>query len=441
MPVEVEESLSPLELLEAWPALSTDERLDGYRVLSRAGAEEFAAKLTPNDAGELLGVLPAAERKACLRLLPLDNVTDIVQHIPPEQREEFLTLLDETARKEVSALLAYAEDAAGGLMNPRYVRLRPEMTCDEAIRYLRQQTRNQAETVYYGYVQDRTQRLVGVVSFRELFLAAPQRRVDEIMRREMITLPEDMDQEEVSKIFAKHNLIALPVIDAEGRMKGIVTADDIVDVVKEEATEDMQKMGGTEALDEPYLQIALRKMFRKRVIWLALLFIGQTMTVAAMKFFQRTMSPADILALFVPLIISSGGNSGSQASTLVVRALALGEVRPRDWRRVVWREVSVGTALGGVLATLGLLQIVLGEWLFDAYGAQYLWVALTVFLSLIGVVLWGTCAGSMLPLGLRRCGLDPASASTPFVATLCDVTGIMIYFGVASAILRGVMLG
>jgi magnesium transporter len=325
-------------------------------------------------------------------------------------------------------------------MNPRYIRLRPEMTVDEAISYVRKQMREQPRTIYYGYVLDGEQRLLGVVSFRELFTATVRTRVAEIMRRQVTTIPDQMDQETVSHKFAQAHLVALPVINAEGQMKGIVTVDDVVDVVQEEATEDMQKVGGVEALDAPYLQIELRRMIRKRVGWLSVLFLGEMLTASAMGFFEKEIARAVVLALFIPLIISSGGNSGSQATTLVIRAMALGEVRLRDWFRVVRREIVAGFGLGCVLAVIGFTRIVVWEGLFHTYGPQYLSVASTVAASLVGVVLWGTVAGSMLPFILRRFGFDPASASAPFVATLVDVSGLVIYFTVAAVILRGKLL-
>lgn len=370
----------------------------------------------------------------------------MVQEWPAEQRESILTLLDEPGRTELRALLVYAEDVAGGLMNPRYARLRSDMTVAEAISYLRAQKSHQAETIYYGYVLDAQQRLVGVVSFRELVTAPQNQRLSEFMTTDLVTVLDTMDQEAVSHVFARHDLVCIPVVDADGRMKGIVTADDIVDVVKEEATEDMQKVGGMEALDAPYLHVGLLQMVRKRAIWLAALFLGESMTATAIAYFESEIARAIVLALFIPLIISSGGNSGSQASTLVIRAMALGEVALRDWWRVIRREVLSGLSLGSILGSIGLVRVLLWETLHRAmkgttlYGEHYVLVALTVAFSVLGCVLWGTLAGSMLPFLLRRLRLDPASASAPFVATLVDVTGVIIYFSVASVILHGTLL-
>ncbi len=314
------------------------------------------------------------------------------------------------------------------------------MSVDEAIAYLRRQARERLETIYYVYVLDPEQRLLGVITFRELLSAPPNKTVRDIMHTDVVTAHESMDQEALSRLFQEHDFLAIPVVDDERRVKGVVTVDDIVDVVQEEATEDIQKFGGMEALEEPYLEIGFLRMVRKRAGWLAALFIGEMLTATAMGRFEGEIARAVVLALFVPLIISSGGNSGSQASTLVVRALALGELRMRDWWRVVRRELAAGLMLGSILAIIGFARILLWQALFHTYGDHYLLVAFTVAFSLIGVVTWGTLAGSMLPLVLHKLGFDPASASAPFVATLVDVSGIVIYFTTASLILGGTLL-
>jgi magnesium transporter len=432
--------LTGSELHEAWPVLSTEERVEGLALLTHAETEALFLGMHAHDQADLLLAAPLATRRSLMRFLPPDDAADVVQEAPPEERRGLLDLLDEPTRQEVVALLAYAEDDAGGLMSPRYARLRPDMSVDEAISYLRRQTRQHVESVYYLYVLDAEQHLLGVVSFRDLFSAQPDKRVRDVMHTDVVTVPEDMDQEAVSKLFAQHNFLAMPVVDAERRVKGIVTVDDIVDVVQEEATEDIQKLGGMEALDAPYLSIGFGAMLRKRGGWLSVLFVSEMLTASAMAVFEKEIARAVVLALFVPLIISSGGNSGSQASTLVVRALALGELKLRDWWRVIRREFMAGLALGLILATLGFCRIMVWQTAFHLYGEHYFLIACTVAGSLIGVVMFGTMAGSMLPLLLRRLGFDPASASAPFVATLVDVTGIVIYFTVASVILRGTLL-
>ncbi len=433
--------LSPAELDETWRLLSSDERAEGFALLPREEAEAFLLSLSPHDQEELVWSLAPAERRFWMRILEPDDAADLVQAAPEPRRGELLSLLDEATRAEVKALAAYAEDEAGGLMSPRFARVRPEMTVDEAIRYLKRQSRRQVEIIYYAYVLDGAQHLKGVVSFRDLFRAKGDARVRDLMATDLVTISEETDQEEASRLLAKEDLLALPVLDAQGHMKGIVTFDDIADVVEEEATEDIQKLGGSEALDEPYLAIRFLRMLKKRAGWLAALFLGEMLTATAMSRYQNEIARATVLAVFVPLIISSGGNSGSQASTLVVRALALGEVRLRDWFRVIRREAAAGLSLGAILASIGFVRILLWQGLFHGYyGPHYLLIALTVALSLVGVVLWGTLAGSMLPFILRRLGFDPASASAPFVATVVDVTGLIIYFTVASVVLRGTLL-
>jgi magnesium transporter len=439
-PATDREPLSLGEIREIWPLLAHADRIQAFLLLPRDEAEDFFFGLPARDQVDVVLGVPAREQRSWLRSLPPDDAADLVQAAPLAKREHLLSLLDEATRREVAALLAYSEDNAGGLMNPRYVRVRPEMTVDEAISYVRKQMRELTRTIYYVFVLDNEQRLQGVVSFSALFNASVRARVADIMRTQVITIPEQMDQETVATKFAQSRLLALPVVDAKGRMQGIVTADDVVDVVREEATEDMQKVGGVEALEAPYLEIGMRSMIRKRVGWLCVLFLGEMLTASAMGFFEHEIARAVVLALFIPLIISSGGNSGSQATTLVIRAMALGELRLRDWVRVVRREFVAGLGLGAVLAIIGFFRIVVWEGLFHTYGPHYIGIGFTVGLSLLGVVMWGTLAGSMLPFILRRFGFDPASASAPFVATLVDVFGLVIYFTAAAVILGGTLL-
>lgn len=314
------------------------------------------------------------------------------------------------------------------------------MTADEAIRYLRRQVREHPETLYYAYALDAEQRPIGVLSLRELFMAPPDSLVGQVMQSDLVLASDDLDQEALSQLFRDSDLVAIPVVDSDGKMKGIVTSDDILDVVEEEATEDMQKYGGVEALDAPYLNVGFFSMIRKRAGWLVVLFVGEMLTATAMGYFEHEIARAVVLALFIPLIISSGGNTGSQASTLVIRAMALGEVRLADWWRVMRREIAAGLTLGSILGAIGFIRILLWPSRDTLYGEHYLLIGFTVAASLVGVVLWGALSGSMLPLVLRRVGFDPASASAPFVATLVDVSGIIIYFTFASLFLRGTLL-
>ena len=425
--------------LDVWHTLTPEERVDAFRQLPYSEKGDFFLALSARDQYELISSLPHGERRIWMRLLPPDDATDLIQETAEEERAGLLKLLDDFTRREVVALLAYAEDDAGGLMSPRFARLRPDMTVDEAVSYLRRQA-EQVETIHYAYVLDSEQHLLGVVPLRRLMSAQRDQRVRDIMRTDFIAASEELDQEALAKLFSEEHLFAIPITDKEGRMKGIVTADDIVNVVTEEASEDIQKIGGMEALEGPYLKARFFEMVKKRGGWLAALFIGETLTATAMGYFEAEIARAVVLALFIPLIISSGGNSGSQATTLVIRAMALGEVHLRDWWRVVRREIAAGLALGCMLGSIGLIRILAWQRVWHLYGDHYLLVALTVAASLIGCVLFGTIAGSMLPFVLRRLGLDPASASAPFVATLVDVTGLIIYFTVASLLLHGTLL-
>lgn len=436
----MDERLTPEELHDCWPVLSPGERFEAFQLMARADSDDFFLAVDPKDQAEILLAMPEGERRLWMRLLAPDDAVDLIQHVTPEHRSALLDTLDEASRREVTALMAYAEDAAGGLMSPRFARLRPEMSVNEAIRYLQRQAQERLETIYYAYVLDAEQRLKGVVSFRDLFGAKGEQPLTDVMHHDVISVTDTMDQEAVARVIARHDLNAVPVIDADGRMKGIVTVDDIVDVVQREATEDIQKLGGMDALDTPYLQTGLLAMVRKRAGWLSALFVGELLTASAMGRFEDEIAKAVVLALFVPLIISSGGNSGSQATTLIIRAMALGEVKLADWWRIMRRELAAGLMLGLILATLGLVRITIWQQIFHTYGEHALPVALTVAVSLVGIVTWGTLAGSMLPFVIRRLGHDPASASAPFVATLVDVSGLVIYFSVAQVILQGSLL-
>lgn len=410
----------------------------GFKALDRATATDVFLKLPSIEQYWLIEAMPPGEQRLWMRVLAPDDAADLIQYAPEDERAALLAHLDPSTQREVRALATYAEDDAGGLMSPRFAALRAEMTVDEAIHYLRRKARDGVETIYTAYVLDGEQRLVGVVSFRELFSASASAPVRDVMRP-ALTVTEDLDQEHVARIIAEHNLLAVPVVDAQGRMKGIVTVDDVVDVVNEEATEDIQKLGGMEALDDSYMNTSLFSLLQKRVGWLSVLFVGQMLTASAMDVFQVEISKAVVLVLFVPLIISSGGNCGSQASSLIIRAIALGEVHFSDFWRIIRRELVSGLALGVALAFLGVLRIYLWQFLFHSYDHVGM-LALAIAAALVQVVTVGTLLGAALPLVLKRAGLDPATASTPMVATMVDVTGLVIYFTTASVLLRGTLL-
>ena len=363
---------------------------------------------------------------------------DFTDQVLYQARDLEVTVVAERSREGGRPSL-YPEDEAAGLMHAGFVAISPEITVEDAISQLRQHA-GHVEMIYYAYVLDDAQHLMGVVSLRELLAAGRPKKVREVMRTSFLFASEDEDKEVVAQLLAKRRLIALPVLDRQGRMLGIVSSTDLAGVVQQAASEDILKIGGMEALEGPYMEVTFAQMVRKRAGWLAILFLGEMLTATAMGYFSDEISRAVVLALFIPLIISSGGNSGSQATTLVIRAMALGEIRLRDWWRVIRRELMAGLALGAILGMIGISRIILWHTVRGTYGEHYLVIALTIGCSLIGVVMFGTLAGSMLPFILRSCGLDPASASAPFVATLVDVTGLIIYFSVASLMLRGILL-
>jgi magnesium transporter len=427
------------ELLDLWPSLRRSQRVDRFQSLPREEMDNFFLGLDARAQSGLLLALPEGERRLYMRLVAPDDAADLIQESPQSQRSALLDLLDEKTKQEVKALLAFREDIAGGLMNPRFARLRPDASIDEAISYLRQQL-GHVETIYYAYVLDENQVLLGVVALKDLVAADPHKTVKEVMRTKIYTVSPNTDQSEIAHLLTQHGIKAVPVVDQNRRMEGIVTADDLIDVLREEDTEDIQKMGGMEALDGPYLETGFLAMIKKRAGWLVILFLGEMLTATAMGHFEHEIERAVVLSLFIPLLISSGGNSGSQATSLIIRALALKEVRLKDWMRVISREIIAGIALGAILGIVGMTRILVWQSIWHTYGEHYFLIAVTIAFSLLGVVTFGTLAGSMLPFILRRCGLDPASASAPFVATLVDVTGLIIYFTVAKIILSGTLL-
>lgn len=429
------------DLFFHWSTLSDLEKLNTFYSLDREDEDELFLRISGQDQKLILQRSSAAQKRNWLRSLEPDDLVDLLQLYSETERDEYIDLLDKQTYKEVKGLLAYRDDVAGGLMNTRYARLREDMSVDEALKYLRAQT-IAVETIYYAYIIEPDQTLLGVVSLRQLFRSSPQLTVREIMIKgsDLITIQEGLKEDEIANLFSKWSFLAIPVVDSEQKMKGILTVDDIVDVVQNVATEDFHKLGGQEALDAPYFQIKFFSMVKKRAGWLMALFIGEMFTATAMGYYEQEIEKAVVLALFIPLIISSGGNSGSQASTLIIRAMALGEVRLSDWWRVLIREFSSGLSLGLILGLTGLCRIIFWPSRIATYGEHYFLVALAVGTSLIGIVMWGTLAGSMLPFVLRKCKLDPATASAPFVATLVDVTGLIIYFTIASLFLKGTLL-
>jgi len=389
---------------------------------------------------EIFAHLDEAIASPLLEAMSADQRTELFRAMNEEERARLLPTLEPETRHALGMLLRYPPDTAGGIMTTEFVSVPASWTVGQTLRHISEVGRTK-ETVYAIYLLDGAERLVRVVSLRELMGVDRDQPVLHVGdRRRPVTADPLMDREQVARLISKYNLLAVPVVDTDHRVLGIVTVDDVIDALVEETTEDIQKFGGMEALEQPYLDVGFFQMLRKRGGWLSALFLGEMLTATAMGFFQDNIERAVVLAVFIPLIISSGGNSGSQASTLVIRAMAVGEVHLADWWRVVRREFASGLALGALLGAIGLARILIWQAIGNVYGDHYWLVGATVALSLIGVVLFGTIAGSMLPFALRRLGFDPASASAPFVATVVDVTGIVIYFTVASIILRGTLL-
>jgi magnesium transporter len=427
------------DVAELLTALNTEDQVLVFRVLPRKDAAAVFEYLTHEAQEALLKAMAQEDVAGLLNNMAPDDRTLFLEELPAEVTRQLLTLLTPAERSVALTLLGYPEHSVGRLMTPNYVAVREEWTVREVLDYVRSHGQD-SETLNVIYVVDQQGLLIDDVRIREFLLSPLDRRVADLMDRRFVALKATDDQEAAVAKFRQYDRSALPVTDTAGMLIGIVTIDDVLDVVEATATREIQRIGGSEALDEPYMDIAFGRMIQKRAGWLTALFIGEMLTATAMGAFQGEISKAVVLALFVPLIISSGGNSGSQASTLVIRALALGEVTIRDWWQVMRRELLAGLALGGILGSIGFLRISLWSAFSDIYGPHWLLVATTVALSLVGVVLWGTLSGSLLPFVLKRLGFDPAASSAPFVATLVDVTGLIIYFSVALIVLRGTLL-
>jgi magnesium transporter len=380
-----------------------------FEYLSQESKEALLKAMAQEDVAELLNNMAPDDR------------TLFLEELPAEATRQLLALLTPAERAVALTLLGYPESSVGRLMTPHYVAVREQWTVREVLDYVRAHGQD-SETLNVIYVVDDQGLLVDDIRIREFLLAPLERRVADLMDRRFVALRGTDDQDAAVAVFRQYDRSALPVTDNAGMLIGIVTIDDVLDVAEATATREIQRIGGSEALDEPYISIAFWRMIQKRAGWLTALFLGEMLTATAMGAFEQEISKAVVLALFVPLIISSGGNSGSQAATLVIRALALGEVGVRDWWRVMRREVLAGLALGAILGSIGFLRITLWSAFSDIYGPHWLLVAITVAVALVGVVLWGTLSGSLLPFGLKRLGFDPAASSAPFVATLVDVT-------------------
>jgi len=430
----------PADLAEVILDLPEDQQVIVFRVLPHDLAADVFEYLNVDAQQQLLRAMAHEQVVGILNEMSPDDRTALLEEMPSVAARQLIKLLTPEERHVAQALLGYPEGSVGRLMTPDFIAVHDDWTVKEVLDHVRE-FGHDSETLNVIYVIDERGKLIDDLRIREFLLKPLTAKVSDIRDQAFVALSVTDSQEEALKAFRKYDRIALPVIDSSGVLVGIVTSDDMLDVAEEEATEDIQKLGGLEALDEPYTTIPLLRMVKKRATWLIILFLGEMLTATAMQGYNGEIEKAAILAMFLPLIISSGGNSGSQATTLVIRAMALGELGLADWFRVVRKELLSGFSLGLILGTIGFFRIALWQYLhiFD-YG-QYHWlVALTVGTALVGVVLWGTLSGAMLPFLLRRCGLDPATSSAPFVATLVDVTGLLIYFNVALFILRGTLL-
>lgn len=429
----------PGDIARLMEPLSAEKEAVIFRLLPRGQAAKVFSYLPHERQGELLKAMANKEVTRILNNMSDDDRTSLLEELPAAATQRLINLLSTEERMRASQLLGYKENTVGRLMSPHFVRVRSQWTVSYALDHIRRYGTD-SETMSVLYVIDQSGKLIDELHIRQILLAKPKTRISELMDSRFISLKATDDREVAVEKFKDADLNALPVTDSEGVLIGIVTVDDILDVAEEEATEDIHKIGGSEALDEPYMKIAIPTMVKKRATWLVILFLSEMLTATAMGKFEDEIAKAVVLSIFVPLVISSGGNSGSQASTLIIRAMALGEVKLKDWWRVMRREFLSGLSLGAILGTIGFIRITLWATLFHSYGPHWFLIALTVGIALIGIVLWGSLAGSMLPFALRRIGLDPAASSAPFVATLVDVSGLIIYFSVAAFILRGTLL-
>jgi magnesium transporter len=456
------EELHPADLADVVELLPSERVPLFLAALPRERAADVLEYLNEELRAEILEQMSARQAAELVTEMTPDDRADTIEELSElseEHAEEVLSEIPSEARKETEQLLKYDPDTAGGLMTTEFVSVPGDTSVEDALDRVRALARTgRREAMYAIYATDSAGRLVGVLSLRELLAAAPGARISDIAWTEVVSLGPNADREEVARLTSNYDLVAIPVVSESGHLMGVITVDDVIDVIQEEQTEDVQKLGGMEALDEPYMQIGFWRMIRKRAGWLCALFIGEMFTATALGYFQGTIDRATVLALFLPLIISSGGNSGSQGTSLMIRSLALREVGIRDWWRVAVREIPAGVTLGAILGLIGFVRIELWQYLHNhqiallgvPLGQNYNqhpgipWevhlIALTVGLALVGVVTFGTMVGSMLPFLFRRIGFDPASASAPFVATLVDVTGLVIYFTVALIVLRGAVL-
>ena len=436
------EEMHPADLADVAEALPRERVADLLSALPAERAADVLEYLNEDLRSEVLEAMSTRQAAELVTQMTPDDRADVLEELEEETADEILSEIPEQAREETERLLAYEPESAGGLMTTEFVSVSEDSRVEEALAAVRRIARGgRREAMHAIYATDAEGSVKGVMSLHELLAAPEGALVRDVAWEEVVTVPPTADRKEVAQLTQDYDLVAIPVVDGEHRIIGVVTVDDVIDALVEEHTEDVQRFGGMEALDEPYMQIGFWKMIQKRAGWLCALFLSEMLTASAMQHFQIELNKAVVLTLFIPLVMSSGGNSGSQATSLIIRAMALGEVRLRDWWRIASRELPAGIVLGAILGLIGFIRIVtwqrLGIW---SYGEHYMLLAMTVAFALTGIVAFGSLAGSMLPFVLKRVGFDPASASAPFVATLVDVTGLSIYFYVALFFLRGTLL-
>jgi len=429
----------PIVIADLLLKLPAEDQPVLFRLLAREKAADVFAYLPAEEQEQLLTNLANTHLRTLLEELDPDDRTRLFEELPAEITQKLMALLSPEELREARKLLGYPGDSIGRLMTPDYIAIHPDWTISKSLEYIRKYGRD-AETVNVIYIVDEKGKLIDDLRLRTLILSDTDQKVSSVMDNHFVSLSAYDDQEKGVRLMQDYDRVALPVTDSAGTLIGIVTVDDILDVLEEETTEDIHKLGGLEAIDTPYLSTPFPLLVKKRARWLVFLFLGEMLTATAMGYFQTEIARAVVLALFIPLIISSGGNSGSQAATLIIRAMAVGEITLHDWWRVMRREIFSGLSLGAILGVIGFLRIFIWQQLFHLYGVHWVLVGTTVTFTLLGVVMWGTLSGSMLPFILRRFGLDPATSSAPFVATLVDVTGLVIYFSIAALLLSGTLL-
>lgn len=433
------ENWLPQELAELCNDLNAEEQAIVFNVIDREQACQTFEELDFSVQVELLEELRSRQVQLILNDMSADNRTALLEQLEPEQLNKLLKLLTQKERRVALSLLGYPEDSIGRLMTPDYIAVNQEWTVGQIINFIRTNGET-SETLDVIYITDEKGYLVDDIGIGDLLLGKDDEPVKELLDGKYVSLLVTDDEEVAVKVFGKSNRVALPVTNAGGLLLGIITVDDILLLAKEEDTEDIQKIGAVEALDEPYMDVTLWPMLQKRAPWLIILFIGEMFTASAMSFFENEIDKAVVLALFIPLIVSSGGNSGSQASTLIIRALALGEITISDWWRIMRKEIVTGFYLGLILGIIGFSRVTTWHFFTDIYGPHWMLIAITIGIAVFFVVMWGSIMGSMMPLLLKRLGLDPATSSAPFIATMVDVTGLVIYFSFASLLLRGTLL-